>query len=73
VTHEHRVVIVGAGFSGIGMAARLRSMGIEDFVVLDRGTVVLEATRADTASAEQLIAFMQRVAHPAANSGAGLQ
>jgi simple sugar transport system ATP-binding protein len=43
------------------------------FVVLDRGTVVLEATRADTASAEHLIAFMQRVAHPAAKSGAGLQ
>ena len=37
VTSEHRVVIVGAGFSGIGMAARLRSMGVEDFVVLDRG------------------------------------
>jgi cation diffusion facilitator CzcD-associated flavoprotein CzcO len=37
VTHEHRVVVVGAGFSGIGMAARLRSMGMEDFVVLDRG------------------------------------
>jgi len=37
VTHEHRAVVVGAGFSGIGMAARLRTMGIEDFVVLDRG------------------------------------
>ncbi len=37
MTHEHRVVVVGAGFSGIGMAARLRSMGIDDFVVLDRG------------------------------------
>ena len=37
VTHEHDVVIVGAGFSGIGMAARLRSMGVDDFVVLDRG------------------------------------
>ncbi len=37
MTHEHDVVIVGAGFSGIGMAARLRSMGVEDFVVLDRG------------------------------------
>ena len=37
MTSEHRVVIVGAGFSGIGMAARLRSMGIDDFVVLDRG------------------------------------
>ena len=37
VTDEHSVVIVGAGFSGIGMAARLRAMGIDDFVVLDRG------------------------------------
>jgi cation diffusion facilitator CzcD-associated flavoprotein CzcO len=37
VTHEHDVVVVGAGFSGIGMAARLRSMGIDDFVILDRG------------------------------------
>ena len=37
MTTAHRVVVVGAGFSGIGMAARLRSMGIDDFVVLDRG------------------------------------
>ena len=37
MTHEHRVIVVGAGFSGIGMAARLRSMDIDDFVVLDRG------------------------------------
>ncbi len=35
--HQHRVVVVGAGFSGVGMAARLKDMGIEDFVVLDRG------------------------------------
>jgi simple sugar transport system ATP-binding protein len=41
------------------------------FVVLDRGTVVLETTRAETASAEQLINFMQRVAHPTAGAGAG--
>jgi cation diffusion facilitator CzcD-associated flavoprotein CzcO len=34
---NHQVVIVGAGFSGIGMAARLRQMGVTDFVVLDRG------------------------------------
>jgi cation diffusion facilitator CzcD-associated flavoprotein CzcO len=34
---EHEVVIVGAGFSGIGMAARLAHMGIDDYVVLDRG------------------------------------
>jgi cation diffusion facilitator CzcD-associated flavoprotein CzcO len=34
---KYSVIIVGAGFSGIGMAARLRQMGIDDFVVLDRG------------------------------------
>ena len=43
------------------------------FVVLDRGTVVLETTRAETTSAEQLINFMQRVAHPVANTVAGAQ
>ena len=37
MTAAHQVVVVGAGFSGIGMAARLRTMGIDDFVVLDRG------------------------------------
>ena len=37
MTHAHRVVVVGAGFAGIGMAARLRSLGIDDFVVLERG------------------------------------
>ncbi len=43
------------------------------FVVLDRGKVVLETTRAETASVDHLIDFMQRVAHPAATSGAGSQ
>jgi len=32
----HRVIIIGAGFGGIGMAIALRRAGIEDFVVLDR-------------------------------------
>jgi cation diffusion facilitator CzcD-associated flavoprotein CzcO len=32
----HQVVIVGAGFGGIGMAIALRKAGIDDFVVLDR-------------------------------------
>ena len=31
------VAVVGGGFSGIGMAIRLRRAGIEDYVVLDRG------------------------------------
>jgi cation diffusion facilitator CzcD-associated flavoprotein CzcO len=32
------VIIVGAGFGGIGMAIRLRRAGIEDFVVLEKST-----------------------------------
>jgi cation diffusion facilitator CzcD-associated flavoprotein CzcO len=34
---EHDVVIVGAGFSGLGMAIRLQQNGGRDFVVLERG------------------------------------
>lgn len=34
---EHsKIVIVGAGFSGLGMAIRLKQSGIHDFVVLER-------------------------------------
>ena len=32
-----RVVVVGAGFSGLSVASRLRDVGEEDFVVLERG------------------------------------
>jgi cation diffusion facilitator CzcD-associated flavoprotein CzcO len=35
--HVHEVVIVGAGFGGLGMAIRLKQEGIEDFVLLERG------------------------------------
>lgn len=31
-----RIVIIGGGFSGIGMAIRLRAVGIDDFVILER-------------------------------------
>lgn len=31
-----RIAIVGAGFSGLGMAIRLKQAGIEDFLVLER-------------------------------------
>jgi cation diffusion facilitator CzcD-associated flavoprotein CzcO len=36
----HDVVIVGAGFGGLGMAIRLKQEGISDFVVLERGADV---------------------------------
>ena len=31
-----RIVIIGGGFSGLGMAIRLRAEGIDDFVILER-------------------------------------
>ena len=37
---EVDVAIVGSGFSGLGMAVKLREAGIEDFVVLERGDAV---------------------------------
>jgi cation diffusion facilitator CzcD-associated flavoprotein CzcO len=35
---EVRVAVIGAGMSGIGAAIHMRRAGIEDFVVLERGT-----------------------------------
>jgi cation diffusion facilitator CzcD-associated flavoprotein CzcO len=34
---QYRVIVIGAGFGGIGMARALKGAGIEDFVVLDSG------------------------------------
>jgi cation diffusion facilitator CzcD-associated flavoprotein CzcO len=36
VRADHRIAIVGAGFSGLGAAIRLKAAGVEDFVVLER-------------------------------------
>ncbi len=33
---DHEVVIIGAGFSGIGAAIKLKQEGIDDFVILDQ-------------------------------------
>jgi cation diffusion facilitator CzcD-associated flavoprotein CzcO len=37
VTRETDVVIVGAGFSGLAMGAKLKRAGREDFVIIERG------------------------------------
>ncbi len=37
---HHRIVIIGTGFAGVGMAIRLRQAGIDDFVVLERAETV---------------------------------
>jgi cation diffusion facilitator CzcD-associated flavoprotein CzcO len=36
VTQHHRIAIVGTGFSGLGMAMRLKQEGEDDFVLLER-------------------------------------
>ena len=35
-SHVHDVVIVGAGFGGLGMAIRMKQDGVDDFVVIER-------------------------------------
>jgi cation diffusion facilitator CzcD-associated flavoprotein CzcO len=35
-----RIVIIGAGFAGLGMAVRLKQAGIDDFVILERAADV---------------------------------
>src|SRR3954466_14024718 len=35
-----RVAIIGTGFSGLGMAVRLKQAGIDDFVLLERASDV---------------------------------
>lgn len=37
---HHQVAIIGAGFSGLGMAIRLKQEGIEDFVVLEKAAAL---------------------------------
>ena len=37
MTHHH-VAIVGTGFSGLGMAIRLKEQGEDDFVLLERAS-----------------------------------
>ena len=36
MTTHHRVAIIGSGFSGLGMAVKLKQAGIDDFVILER-------------------------------------
>ena len=38
--HPHGVVIVGAGFAGIGMAIQLLQAGLDDFVVLEQASEI---------------------------------
>lgn len=35
--HRHRVVIIGAGFGGLGLGHALSTSGIDDYVILEKG------------------------------------
>jgi cation diffusion facilitator CzcD-associated flavoprotein CzcO len=35
---DHEILIVGAGFSGIGVAKKLRDRGIDDFLIVEQGS-----------------------------------
>ena len=37
---EHYAIIIGAGFSGLGMAIQLQKLGIDDYVILERHTCI---------------------------------
>lgn len=38
--HVHDVLVLGAGFSGIGVGVHLNRLGLEDYVILERGPTV---------------------------------
>ena len=48
MTHDHDIAIVGSGFSGLGMAIRLKQAGMNDFVVLERADEVGGTWHANT-------------------------
>ena len=47
-TRRHAVVIVGTGFSGIGMAIALKQAGLHDFVILEKADRVGGTWRENT-------------------------
>ena len=48
MTADHDIAIVGSGFSGLGMAIRLKQAGMNDFVVLERADEVGGTWQANT-------------------------
>ncbi|WP_280503647.1 NAD(P)-binding protein, partial [Nocardia farcinica] len=34
-SYDHEIIVVGAGFSGIGAAIKLREAGFDDFLIVD--------------------------------------
>ena len=45
---DHEVIVVGNGFSGLGMAIKLKAAGIDDFVVIEKADSVAGTWRENT-------------------------
>ena len=45
---DHEVIIVGTGFSGLGMAIKLKQEGIDDFIVIEKADSVAGTWRENT-------------------------
>ncbi|MEJ7876348.1 MAG: NAD(P)/FAD-dependent oxidoreductase, partial [Solirubrobacterales bacterium] len=45
---DHEVVIIGTGFSGLGMAIKLKEAGMDDFVILEKADSVAGTWRENT-------------------------
>ena len=45
---DHEVLIVGTGFSGLGMAIKLKQMGVSDFLIIDKADSVAGTWRENT-------------------------
>jgi cation diffusion facilitator CzcD-associated flavoprotein CzcO len=45
---DHEVIIVGTGFSGLGMAIKLREAGIDDFILIEKADSVAGTWRENT-------------------------
>ena len=57
----HQVVVIGAGFGGIGMAIALKQAGIEDFVVVDRAALQPGLLAAADSALAQASWFVRKV------------
>ena len=48
MSEHHRVAVIGAGFSGIGLGIRMLQEGIDDFIVLEKAAEVGGTWEANT-------------------------
>jgi len=71
---DYKLVIVGTGFAGLGLAAKLREQGIEDFIILEksdgvggtwRGGWTVETAEGETYNCQFFVSAIGQLHHPA--------